>query len=104
LGTLRARKPNTNTLEHFSLGQAPLRVDKRKKKKPLDEDIPIPTSQSKGKATKKVIKVSSALGSNPPVVPSLLTGTPIPNRTKTTIKSPPPDFNLNIKGDQPHYV
>jgi hypothetical protein len=39
----RARKPNTNTLEYFSLGQAPLRVDKRKKKKPLDKDILIPT-------------------------------------------------------------
>ena len=75
----RARKPNTNTLEHFSLGQAPLRVDKRKKKKSLDEDIPIPTSQSKGKATKEVIEILSILGSNPLVTPSSLTRTPILN-------------------------
>jgi hypothetical protein len=95
----RARKPNTNTLEHFSLGQAPLRVDKRKKKKPLDEDILISTPQGKGKAINKVIKVSSALGSNSPIALSSLTGTPIPNRTKKTIKSPPPAFNLNIEGD-----
>jgi hypothetical protein len=39
----RARKPNTNTLEHFSLGQGPLRVDKRKKRKQLDEDEVIST-------------------------------------------------------------
>jgi hypothetical protein len=38
----QARKPNTNTLEHFSLGQGPLRVDKRKKRKQLDEDEVIP--------------------------------------------------------------
>ena len=100
----RARKPNTNTLEHFSSGQAPLRVDKRKKKKPLDEDISISTPQGKGKAIKEVIEVSSALGSDPPVAPSSLTGTPIPNRTKKTIKSPPLAFNLNIEEDRPYYV
>ena len=95
----RARKPNTNTLEHFSSGQAPLRVDKRKKKKPLDEDISISTPQGKGKAIKEVIKVLSALGSNLPIILSSLTRTPILNRTKKTIKSPPPAFNLNIEGD-----
>jgi hypothetical protein len=100
----RAHKPNTNTLEHFSLGQAPLQVDKRKKKKPLDKNIPIPTSQSKGKATKEVIEVSSTLGSNPLVTPSLLTRTLILNQTKRTIKLPLPNFNPNIKGDRPHYV
>ena len=100
----RARKPNTNTLEYFSLRQALLRVDKRKKKKPLDEDISISTPQGKGKAIKEVIEVSSVLGSDPPIIPSSLTRTPIPNRTKKTIKSPPLAFNLNIEGDQPHYV
>jgi hypothetical protein len=39
----RARKPNTNTLEHFSSGQAPLRADKRKKRKQLDEDKVVST-------------------------------------------------------------
>jgi len=100
----RARKPNTNTLEYFSLGQAPLWVDKRKKKKPLDEDISISTPQGKGKAINEVIEVLSALGSNPPITLSLLIRTPILNQTKKTIKSPLPAFDLNIEGDQPHYV
>jgi hypothetical protein len=39
----QACKPNINTLKHFSLGQAPLQVDRRKKKKPLDKDILIYT-------------------------------------------------------------
>ena len=100
----QARKPNTNTLEHFSLGQAPLRVDKRKKKKPLDKDILISTPQSKGKAIKEVIEVSSALGSDPPITLSSLTRTPILNRTKKTVKLPPPAFDPNTEGDRPHYV
>jgi hypothetical protein len=75
----RARKPNTNTLKHFSLGQAPLRVDKRKKKKLLDEDISISIPQGKGKVIKEVIEVSSILRSDPPITPSLLTGTLILN-------------------------
>ena len=103
----RARKPNTNTLERFSLGQAPLRFDKRKKKKLLDKDNPIPTLQAKGRARKDVIEVSSAMGSNPPSAPSsphTITGTPIPNRTKKAIKSPPPTFNPNIEGERPHYI
>jgi hypothetical protein len=61
----------------------------------------------KGKARKKVIKVSSAIGSNPPSVlssPHIIIGTPIPNRTRKIIRSPPPAFNLNIEGEQPHYV
>jgi len=95
----RARKPNTNTLEHFSLGQAPLRVDKRKKKKLLDEDISILTPQSKGKAIKEVIEVLSILESDPPIALSLLTRTPILNRTKKTVKSPLPAFDLNTEGD-----
>ena len=39
----RARKPNTNTLKRFSLGQAPLQADKRKKRKQLDEDKVVST-------------------------------------------------------------
>jgi hypothetical protein len=100
----RARKPNTNTLEHFSSGQAPLRVDKRKKKKLLDKDISIPTPQGKGKAIKEVIEVSSALGSDPPITLSSLTRTPILNRTKKTVKLAPPAFDPNTEGDRPHYI
>jgi hypothetical protein len=103
----RARKPNTNTLEHFSSRQAPIQVDKRKKRRPLDEDIPNPTLQVKGKARKKVIEVSSIIKSNPLITPSslyTLTRTPILNRTKRTVKSPPPTFDLNTKGEHPHYI
>jgi hypothetical protein len=78
----RAHKPNTNTLEVFSLGQALLQVDKRRKRKQLDRDRSSPTPQVSGGARKNLIKVSSVIGSNPPSAPSLLyiiTGTPIPN-------------------------
>ena len=67
----------------------------------------IPTPQVKGRARKEVIEVSSAIGSNPPSAPSsphIIIGTPIPNQTRKIVKSPPPAFNLNIKGEQPHYV
>jgi len=103
----RARKPNTNTLEAFSSGQAPLRVDKRRKRKQLDRDRSSPTPQVSGGARKNPIEVSSAMGSDPPGAPSsphTITGTPIPNRTKKTIKSPPPIFDPNIEGEHPHYV
>jgi hypothetical protein len=103
----RARKPNTNTLERFSLGQAPLRADKRKKRKQLDEDKVVSTPQVKGRARKEVIEVSSAMGSDPPGAPSsphTIIGTPIPNRTRKIIRSPPPAFDPNTEGEQPHYV
>jgi hypothetical protein len=67
----------------------------------------IPTPQVKGRARKEVIKVSSAIGSDPPSAPSsphIITGTLIPNRTRKIIKSPPPTFNPNTEGEQPHYV
>jgi hypothetical protein len=67
----------------------------------------IPTPQVKGRARKEVIEVSSAMGSNPPGAPSslhIITGTPILNRTRKIVKSPPPAFDLNIEGEQPHYV
>ena len=73
----------------------------------MDRDRSSPTPQVSGGARKNLIKVSSAMGSNPPSIPSLLyiiTGTPIPNRTKKTIKSPPPIFNPNIEGEHPYYV
>jgi hypothetical protein len=47
------------------------------------------------------------MGSNPPGAPSLLyiiIGIPIPNQTRKIIRSPPPAFNPNIKGEQPYYV
>jgi hypothetical protein len=98
----RARKPNTNTLKHFSLGQAPLWANKRKKRKQLDEDKVVSTPQVKGRARKEVIKVFSAMGSNPPSALSslyIIIGTPIPNQMRKIIKSPLPTFNLNIKGE-----
>jgi hypothetical protein len=58
--------------------------------------------QVKGRARKEVIKVSSAIGSNPPgalSLPHIITGTPIPNRTRKIIKLPPPAFNLNTEGE-----
>jgi hypothetical protein len=103
----RARKPNTNILKVFSLGQALLRVNKRRKRKQLDRDRLSPTPQVSGGARKNLIKVSSVMGSNPPGVlssPHIITGTPIPNRIKKTIKSPPPIFDLNIEGEHPYYV
>jgi hypothetical protein len=47
------------------------------------------------------------MGSNPPSAPSsphTITGTPIPNRTRKIVKSPPPAFDPNTEGEQPHYV
>jgi hypothetical protein len=73
----------------------------------LDEDEVIPTPQVKGRAKKEVIEVSSAMGSDPPSAPSLphtIIRTPIPNQTRKIVKSPPPAFDLNTKGEQPHYV
>jgi len=90
----RARKPNTNSLEHFSLGQAPLRVDKRKKKKEskqVDENNYTPTPKGKGKARKDVIELSSTIGSAPPSSPPSLHGTPIASRPKK------PPFDPNIR-------
>ena len=56
----------------------------------------------KGRARKEVIEVSSVIGSNPPSTPSLphiIIGTPILNQIRKIVKSPPPAFNLNIKGE-----
>jgi hypothetical protein len=39
----RAHKPNINTLKRFSLRQAPLQANKRKKRKQLDEDKVVST-------------------------------------------------------------
>ena len=42
------------------------------------------------------------MGSNPPSAPSSLytiIGTPILNQIRKIVKSPPPAFNLNIKGE-----
>jgi hypothetical protein len=103
----QARKPNTNTLEAFSLEQALLRVNKKRKRKQLDQDRSSPTPQVSGGTRKNLIKVSSVIGSNPPSAPSsphTITETPIPNRTKKTIKLPPPIFNPNIKGEHPYYI
>jgi hypothetical protein len=61
----------------------------------------------KGRARKEVIKVSSVIGFDPPSAPSLLyiiIGTPILNQIRKIIRSPPPAFDLNIKGEQPHYI
>ena len=61
----------------------------------------------KGRAKKEVIKVSSVIGSNPPSALSLLhiiIGTPILNQIRKIIRSPPPAFNLNTKGEQLYYV
>jgi hypothetical protein len=47
------------------------------------------------------------MGSNPPSALSLLhiiKGIPIPNRTKKTIKLPPPIFDPNIEGEHLHYI
>ena len=42
------------------------------------------------------------MGSNPPGALSslyIIIGTPILNRTRKIVKSPPPTFDLNIKGE-----
>ena len=47
------------------------------------------------------------MGFDPPSAPSLLyiiIGTPILNQIRKIIRSPPPAFDLNIKGEQPHYI
>jgi hypothetical protein len=47
------------------------------------------------------------MGSNLPSALSslyIITGTPIPNRTKKAIKSPPPMFNPNIEGEHLYYI
>jgi hypothetical protein len=67
----------------------------------------VSTLQVKGRTRKEVIKVSSAMGSNPPSTPSslyIITGTLIPNRTRKIIRLPPPAFNPNTKGEQLYYV
>ena len=47
------------------------------------------------------------MGSDLPGAPSslyIIIGIPILNQTRKIVKSPPPAFDLNTKGEQPHYV
>ena len=47
------------------------------------------------------------MGSNPPGAlssPYIIIRTPILNQTRKIVKSPPPAFDLNTKGEQPHYI
>jgi hypothetical protein len=66
-------------------------------RKQLDRDKSSPTPQVSRGARKNLIKVSSVIGSDSPSALSLLyiiIGTPILNRIKKTIKSPPPVTGL----------
>jgi hypothetical protein len=102
--TKRARRPNANTLDAFSVQQALVRKQNTGKRKVLKasglpQDVPLPE-----KTPVSPIPISSTPGIPPPAPSSPIHLTPIPLRKRANAPPPSSPFDPNDEGKMPHSV